>query len=68
VVRTYYRYYFDDWGLSSHTASGEVPIKVSDKFILCPLYRYYTQTAADYFAPFDHHLSKDEFYTSDYNL
>ena len=68
VVRTYYRYYFDDWGLSSHTASIEVPIKISDKFTLYPSYRYYTQTAADYFAPYDQHLSTDEFYTSDYDL
>ena len=68
VVRTYYRYYFDDWGLSPHTASVEVPIKISDKFTLYPSYRYCTQTAADYFAPFDQHLSTDEFYTSDYDL
>lgn len=68
VVRTYYRYYFDDWGLKSHTASIEVPIKISDKFTLYPSYRYYTQTAANYFAPFDQHLSTEKYYTSDYDL
>jgi hypothetical protein len=68
VLRTYYRYYFDDWGVTSHTASLEVPIKISDKFTLYPSYRYYTQTAADYFAPYEENLSTNEFYTSDYDL
>ena len=68
VLRTYYRYYFDDWGVTSHTASVEVPIKITDKFTLYPSYRYYTQTAADYFAPYEENLSTNEFYTSDYDL
>ncbi len=68
TLRTYYRYYFDDWGVNSHTASIEVPIKIGGKFTLYPSYRYYTQTAADYFAPYNEHLSTDEFYTSDYDL
>ncbi len=68
TVRSYYRYYFDDWGVTSHTASIEVPIKIGSKFTIYPSYRYYTQTAADYFAPFEEHLSTDEFYTSDYDL
>ncbi len=68
TLRTYYRYYFDDWGVNSHTASIEIPIKIGSKFTLYPSYRFYTQTAADYFAPYNEHLSTDEFYTSDYDL
>jgi hypothetical protein len=68
VLRTFYRYYSDDWGILSHTASLEVPIKLGDKITLYPLYRYYTQTAADYFAGFEGHVSTDPFYTSDYDL
>lgn len=68
VLRGYYRYYTDDWGIQSHTASLEVPIKISKKFTLYPSYRYYSQTAADYFAPYESHLSTEEFYTSDYDL
>ena len=67
-LRTYYRYYYDDWGISSHTASLEVPIKISDKFTIYPSYRYYNQTAADYFAPYEELVSTNEFYTSDYDL
>lgn len=68
TLRTYYRYYLDDWGIRSHTAEIELPIKLFDSFTLYPSYRFYNQTAADYFAPFDQHLSTDMFYTSDYDL
>jgi len=68
VLRTYYRYYTDNWGLSSHTASIELPYKITDRFTIFPIYRYYTQSESDYFAPYDTHLSTEEFYTSDYDL
>lgn len=68
VVRAYYRYYFDDWGINSHTASIEIPIKISNKFTVYPSYRFYNQTAADYFAPYEQHLSTEKYYTSDYDL
>ncbi|WP_446051393.1 DUF3570 domain-containing protein [Zobellia laminariae] len=68
TLRTYYRYYFDDWGINSHTASLEASVKLSDKFTLYPSYRFYNQSAADYFAPYESHLSTEEYYTSDYDL
>ncbi len=68
VLKTYYRYYTDDWGIKSHTAEIEVPIKISTKFTLYPSYRYYNQTAADYFAPYEQNLSTSQYYTSDYDL
>ncbi len=68
VVRTYYRYYTDNWDITAHTVSIEVPIKLTDKFTLSPMYRYYSQTQSKYFAPFEKHLSTEEFYTSDYDL
>ena len=68
TLRTFCRYYFDDWGISSYTASIEVPIKITDKFTLYPSYRLYNQTTADYFSPYEKAISTDEFYTSDYDL
>ncbi len=68
TMRTFYRYYSDDWGITSHTASVEVPVKITDKFTLYPSYRFYNQTAADYFRPYESALSTDEYYTSDYDL
>lgn len=68
VLRNQYRYYQDNWGIKSHTLIFELPIKIAEKITLIPSYRYYNQTAADYFAPYNHHLSTEEFYTSDYDL
>ena len=68
TVRTYYRYYWDNWGVTSHTASIELPVKITDKFTVYPSYRYYTQDKAKYFAPYETHLSTEKYYTSDYDL
>ena len=68
VLRSYYRFYWDDWGISSHTASLEAPFKLTEKFTIYPSYRYYTQTAADYFYLKERALSTFDFYTSDYDL
>ncbi len=68
VLRTYYRYYYDDWGITAHTASIELPIKIGEKFTISPMYRFYTQTESDYFAPKKEHISTEKYYTSDYDL
>ena len=67
-LRTYYRYYSDDWGITAHTANLEIPVKISEKYSILPMYRYYTQLQSNYFAPFEKHLSTEEFYSSDYDL
>lgn len=68
IVRSYARYYFDSFGIESFTGSIEVPVKLSRFFSFYPFYRYYSQSAADYFRPILQHNSTDEFYTSDYDL
>jgi len=68
ILRTYYRYYSDSWGIKSHTASLEIPYKFSPYVSAAPFYRFYTQTAADYFAPYKAHLTSDKYYTSNYDL
>ena len=68
TVRSFYRYYTDDWGILSNTASIELPVKIGGSFTVYPSFRYYDQTAADYFAPYAEHVSTDAYYTSDYDL
>tara|TARA_R110002167_G_scaffold34533_5_gene110112 strand:- start:2119 stop:3420 length:1302 start_codon:yes stop_codon:yes gene_type:complete len=68
VLRSYYRFYYDNWGITAHTASLEVPIKLGDSFTIYPSYRFYRQTSADYFYQKEAALSTAEFYTSDYDL
>lgn len=68
IVRAYYRYYTDDWGLKSNTFSLETPVKISPFVSVSPFYRYYSQTSAKYFAPYQQHTAFDDFYTSNYDL
>ena len=68
VVKGFYRYYIDDWGLKAHTFNVDLPIRFSQSFSITPSYRYYIQNQIDYFAPFETHLSTEKYYTSDYDL
>lgn len=68
VLRTFYRYYHDSWGLSGHTVQLETSVKVNPFFSVTPFYRYYTQSAVDYFAPINTHSLSDQYYTSNYDL
>ncbi len=68
IIRGFYRYYSDDWGLSGHTIDLETPIKITPFLSITPFYRYYTQTAVDFFAPYDKHTAADQYYTSNYDL
>ncbi|MFT5916464.1 MAG: hypothetical protein ACI81T_002973 [Bacteroidia bacterium] len=67
IIKSYYRYYWD-WGLIAHAASVEIPVKITPFLSVYPFYRYYTQTEVDYFAPYQAHSNREEFYTSDYDL
>ncbi|GAB3725560.1 DUF3570 domain-containing protein [Hymenobacter agri] len=67
-VRGFYRFYNDNFGITAHTLELELPVKVTPFFVLYPFYRYHTQTAATYFAPFAQHSVADQYYTSDYDL
>lgn len=68
IFKTFYRFYTDDWGLTAHTASLEIPVKVSPFFSASPFYRFYQQSASDHFKAYQEHTATDEFYTSNYDL
>jgi len=68
ILRSFYRYYQDDWGLKAHTIDLELPVKLTPFFSLSPFYRFYSQTATDYFAPYGQHSPIETFFTSDYDL
>lgn len=62
-----YRYYFDDWNVTSHMVRVKLSKYITPDWVLSPQYRYYEQTAADfgdytngdanrYFAPGDKKL------------
>ncbi len=68
LIRSYYRFYWDDWGVTGHTISLEIPIKVNRFFSVFPYYRFHTQSAANYFKPYKEHTTQFKYYTSDYDL
>jgi hypothetical protein len=45
-----YRFIFDDWGLTSHTASLELGLLVGESHMFSLRYRFYTQTGVDFYA------------------
>lgn len=68
IFRTYYRYFFDDWGIKANTAQLEVPVKLSPFLSISPFYRYHHQTSNDYFKPYGEHVIGEKYYSSDYDL
>jgi hypothetical protein len=59
-----YRYYWDDWGMSSNTATFKFNKYITKDWILSPMYRYYDQTAAN----FDGYGGTQVFDAADYKL
>lgn len=67
VTRSYYRFYWDNFGLKSHSVYLELPFKAHSLFSIYPFYRYHFQYGHKYFATKGAHLSTETFYTSDYD-
>jgi len=68
VIRTFYRYYMDNWGIRAHTAELEIPVKINSFFSISPFYRYNNQMGTKYFAPYGQHQASEQYFTSDYDL
>jgi Protein of unknown function (DUF3570) len=68
ILRTWYRNYHDDWGINSNALQVETVIKVTPFLSITPFYRFYQQSAANYFAPYQAHSAADAYYTSNYDL
>ncbi len=67
-LRAFYRFYNDNFGIQAHTLELEAPLKLTPFLTFYPFYRYHTQTASTYFAPYLAHSVADEYFTSDYDL
>ncbi len=68
ILRSFYRYYTDSWGLKAHTAELELPYKLTPFLSVAPFYRFYSQNEVKYFKPYGEHLTTEDYYTSDYDL
>ena len=64
-----YRYYHDDFGISSHTSDLSWHQNLGRTFQIVPTLRYYNQSAADFFTNVDDFLNPiSEYQSSDYRL
>lgn len=68
IMRNYYRFYKDDFGILAHTYSLEFAIKLTSGITLTPGIRLYTQRGTTFFKPYKENEIQQEFYTSDYDL
>jgi len=64
-----YRYYSDDWGVTSHTLGAKLTQYVTNKFIVRYRYRFYDQQAAYFYRDEYADVSGiDGYLTGDYRL
>ncbi|BBA32338.1 putative uncharacterized protein [Methylocaldum marinum] len=63
-----YRYYFDDWGIDSHTFELKWYQPLPFGIMAAPSIRYYSQSQADFFAPYFLAPRADGYYSSDFRL
>jgi len=52
VVHVSYRYFWDDWGITSHTIDFHYRYEINSRYYLQPHIRYYKQSAADFYRYF----------------
>jgi Protein of unknown function (DUF3570) len=68
IFRSFYRYYFDDWGMKAHTVSIETTYKLTSFLSVTPHYRFNSQTAVKYFNGYKQHKLSENYYTSDFDI
>ncbi|MCP1384954.1 DUF3570 domain-containing protein [Runella salmonicolor] len=68
ILRGFYRFYADDWGMKAHTANFEATYKITPFVSVSPFYRFHNQTAVRYFNAYGKHRPTEVYYTSDYDI
>ena len=67
IFRSYYRFYWDNFELKSHTVYLEIPVKPSNQLSVYPFYRFHHQQGHEYFDMKGMHSVSDQYYTSDFD-
>ena len=68
AVGAEYRYFSDDWGISAHSAELNYTHPLGDRWMFDVRYRYYTQTAADFYSDLFPHAQAQNFLARDKEL
>ncbi|GIC75787.1 DUF3570 domain-containing protein [Moritella sp. F3] len=69
VLDVSYRYFWDDWGMASHTIDSKWRMSLANSHFIEPHIRYYNQQAADFYRVYlDDGQPIPEYMTADYRL
>ncbi len=72
VLDLSYRYMWDDWEIESHTIDSRFRIPLGGDSYIQPHFRYYQQSAADFYAPYlmqsDFESLRPEYASADYRI
>ena len=64
-----YRFYVDSYGIAAHTAQLGWHQKIGPRLLVSPGFRYYWQTAANFYAPqWPDYSTRPTYYSADYRL
>lgn len=68
IMRNTINGYADNFGILAFSVENETAFKINSQWTLTPNFRYYMQSASDYFAGYKEHNPENNFYTSDYDM
>ena len=63
-----YRFYLDDWGLTSHTASVDAALYLDEGWLFSLGYRFYTQGSVSHYQTRYEEIPEDGLFTNDKEL
>jgi hypothetical protein len=68
ALHTDYRYYWDTWDITSHMVEASLYHPLSESWIIVPILRFYSQSAASFFHSEYPPLDFDSLYTADQRM
>ncbi len=68
ILRNYYRFYWDNFGIVANTFNVEASVKAAAFLTLSPFFRIHHQYGSRYFNTYGAHSSTEEYFTCDYDL
>lgn len=68
ILRNYYRFYWDNFGIVANTVNVEASVKATAFLTLSPFFRIHHQYGSRYFNTYGAHSAAEEYFTCDYDL
>jgi len=68
ILKGNWQFYWDNFGIFGNAFRIEAAIKINPVLTIVPIYRFYIQKGARYFAPYKEHNPSETYYTCDFDL